>query len=170
VDMKVPWAIKPNWATDRVVAAKGLWNVTVPWDIKAGNYIVRHELISLHFATSHSNYKNYGIVAPQFYPSCFSIRITGNGTATPAGVTFPGAYHSTDPGLKFDIYQNKTEYPMPGPLVYRPKVPGPVLAANPPRVISQTGDPVKDAEYVKAMETELSFFAAIGDTIFKSGG
>ena len=31
-------------------------NTTIPHDIKPGKYIVRHELIALHFATAHSNY------------------------------------------------------------------------------------------------------------------
>jgi lytic cellulose monooxygenase (C1-hydroxylating) len=166
----VPWSVKPNWATDKMIAAQELWNVTIPWDIKPGNYVVRHELLALHFATAHSNYQSYGAVGPQFYPSCYNIRVTGSGTATPAGVTFPGAYKPTDPGVVFDIYLNKTEYPIPGPPVYRPKGPAPVLAVRKPRVISPMGDPVKDAEYQKAMETELNFFAMITNSIYLMGG
>ncbi|KAF1816150.1 glycoside hydrolase [Eremomyces bilateralis CBS 781.70] len=166
----VPWAVKPNWATDKMIQANGVWNVTIPWDIKPGNYVVRHELLALHFATEHSNYKSFGIVAPQFYPSCYHVGITGNGTATPTGVTFPGTYQPTDPGLIFDIYQNKTEYPIPGPAVYLPKGPAPELEAKEPRIISPTGDPAKDAEYMKAMEGELSFYANITNRIYKVGG
>ena len=166
----IPWSVKPNWATDKMIAAQGVWDVTVPWDIKPGNYIVRHELLALHFATTHSNYKAFGTVGPQFYPSCYNVRVTGNGTATPEGVTFPGAYKPTDPGVVFDIYLNKTEYPIPGPPVYRPNGPAPVLAALKTRVISPMGEPVKDAEYKKAMESELSFFATITDGFYQRGG
>jgi hypothetical protein len=170
VDAKVPWAVKPNWETDKMIAANGLYNATVPWDIKPGNYVVRHELLALHFATTHSNYWGFGMVGPQFYPSCYSVRVIGNGTATPAGVTFPGAYQPTDPGLVFDIFNNKTEYPIPGPKVYTPAGMPPVLKANAPKVISPTGDPVQDEQYLKAMENELSWWGAMTDMIYKLGG
>ncbi|KAF2420971.1 glycoside hydrolase, partial [Tothia fuscella] len=114
----VPWSVKPNLATDKMIWDNGVWNATIPWDNKPGNYIVRHELVALHFATTNSNYRNYGFVAPQFYPSCYHVKVTGNGTAVPVGVTFPGAYKPTDPGLVFGLYVNKTSYPFPGPPVY----------------------------------------------------
>jgi hypothetical protein len=166
----VPWSVKPNWATDKMIAGQELWNVTIPWDIKPGTYVVRHELLALHFATTNSNYRNWGTVGPQFYPSCYNVRIAGKGTATPPGVTFPGAYKMTDPGIVFDIYQNKTEYPIPGPRPYVPKGPAPILAVKAPRVISPMGDPVADAEYRKAMDSELQFFASIGNGIYALGG
>jgi len=167
---EIPWSVKPNWATDKMVAANSTWTSTIPWDIKPGNYIVRHEVLSLHFASPHSNYKYYGIVAPQFYPSCYNIRVTGNGTTTPAGVSFPGAYVSKDPAFVFDIYLNKTDYPIAGPTIYRPRGPAPLLEKNSLRIISPMGDPVKDAAYKKAMESDQAFFDQVGGMIYKLGG
>jgi len=167
---EVPWSVKPNWATDKLVSQNSTWNSRIPWDIKPGNYIIRHEMVSLHFATSHSNYQNWGIVAPQFYPSCYNVRVTGNGTATPAGVVFPGAYKSADPSWAFDIYVNKTEYHIPGPPLYSSKGPAPVLEEKPIRVISATGNAAKDAAYKLAMAADQLFFDTVGNTIYKLGG
>ena len=40
-----------TWATNVLTANDNVTSVTVPHDIKPGNYIIRHELITLHFAT-----------------------------------------------------------------------------------------------------------------------
>jgi hypothetical protein len=40
----------------------------------------------------------------QIYPHCFNLEIFGSGTATPEGVSFPGAYKATDPGIKFQPF------------------------------------------------------------------
>jgi cellulase len=45
-----------TWATNVLTANDNVTSVTIPHDIKAGNYIVRHELITLHFATEDSRY------------------------------------------------------------------------------------------------------------------
>lgn len=34
---------------------------------------------------------------------CAQLEITGGGSASPATVSFPGAYHSTDPGEQYDL-------------------------------------------------------------------
>lgn len=34
---------------------------------------------------------------------------------TPTGVSFPGAYSATDPGILINIYQTITSYTIPGP-------------------------------------------------------
>lgn len=51
--------------------------------------------------------------------SCVQINVTGGGSATPAGVSFPGAYVGTDPGITINIYYPVlTSYTPPGPAVY----------------------------------------------------
>jgi hypothetical protein len=45
-----------TWATNVLTANDNVTAVTIPHDIKSGNYIVRHELITLHFATEDSRY------------------------------------------------------------------------------------------------------------------
>ncbi len=52
----------------------------------------------------------------QFYMECAQLQITGGtGTKTPATVSFPGAYHGTDPGITLSIYYPPvTNYTIPG--------------------------------------------------------
>ena len=44
------------------------------------------------------------VSGPEFYLHCFNVEVTGSGTATPEGVTFPGAYKRGDTGLSFSPY------------------------------------------------------------------
>ena len=40
----------------------------------------------------------------QFYPNCVQIEVVGNGTVElPSGVSFPGAYKYSDPGVVYDV-------------------------------------------------------------------
>lgn len=40
----------------------------------------------------------------QFYPGCVQISVVGNGTVElPSGVSFPGAYKYSDPGVHYDV-------------------------------------------------------------------
>jgi hypothetical protein len=59
-------------------------------------------------------------IGPQFYMGCFNFKVTGDGTATPKGAKFPGAYDMDAPGLNWDL--NSTDpYPLEGrgPPVHR---------------------------------------------------
>ncbi|KAG6810318.1 hypothetical protein H0H92_012432 [Tricholoma furcatifolium] len=50
---------------------------------------------------------------------CAQLEITGGGNASPATVSFPGAYASTDPGITINIYYpTLTNYTIPGPAVF----------------------------------------------------
>lgn len=84
---------------------------TIPDNLKAGNYLVRSELIALHNAAS--------VGGAEFYPNCFQVAVGGTGTGTPSStVSFPGAYSDTDPGIKIDVYDgNMADYVFPGPPV-----------------------------------------------------
>jgi len=161
-----------TWATDRMIANKGVWNTTIPHDIKPGKYVVRHELISLHFATAHSNYSRIpgGRIAPQFYPSCYNVEVSGTGIATPKGMTLPGAYKAKEPGLIFDIFVGNKNYPIPGPPVYKPSAIVLKLTPNPIKIISVTGDLVKDQEYLKSMAEELKRWEQVTDYFQSIGG
>jgi hypothetical protein len=74
----------------------------IPSDIKPGTYVVRTELLALHANTP--TMKMTPVNGPEFYLHCFNVEIIGSGTATPEGVTFPGAYKAGDPGLFFSPY------------------------------------------------------------------
>lgn len=45
-----------TWATQVLTANDNVTSATIPHDIKPGSYVVRHEIITLHFATENSRY------------------------------------------------------------------------------------------------------------------
>ena len=51
--------------------------------------IVEH--IALHSASTSGG--------AQFYISCAQLKVTGGGSASPAGVSIPGVYKASDPGI-----------------------------------------------------------------------
>jgi len=142
-----------TWATNVLTANDNITSATIPHDIKAGNYIVRHELITLHFATEDSRYLDSAgkTKGAQHFLSCFNIKVTGNGNAQPDGVKFPGGYKQRDPGIYFDLYRNITPYPIPGPPLYKPTGPGPVLEDKPYEVVMPMGNLVEDMKYFNNM-------------------
>ncbi|EJD49498.1 glycoside hydrolase [Auricularia subglabra TFB-10046 SS5] len=102
------------WAATKLINNNGIYTFTVPKSLKAGQYLVRHEIIALHGAWQYPG--------AQFYPSCIQLQVTGSGTSTgPSSglVAFPGAYTASTPGVVFDVYQgNPSSYPIPGPAVW----------------------------------------------------
>jgi hypothetical protein len=46
-----------TWAVDEMIANGSVSTAVIPHDIKSGNYILRHELIALHYATEDSLYE-----------------------------------------------------------------------------------------------------------------
>lgn len=114
-----------TWADDQLRAADGNWSVTIPASIQAGNYVLRNEILALHSA--------YAVGAAQFYPQCANIQITGNGTATPAGVIASLLYTAEDPGVHYNIYNDETNpvYQMPGPKLCKYHSRGSLLIVGP---------------------------------------
>jgi len=102
-----------KWAADELVANGNKWEVTIPSDIAAGNYVLRHEIIALHSAGQENG--------AQFYPQCINLQVTGGGSANPSGVAGTSLYTAKDKGVLFDIYSGATSYPIPGPAVYSSK-------------------------------------------------
>jgi lytic cellulose monooxygenase (C1-hydroxylating) len=163
-----------TWAVDEMMANGNVTTAVIPHDIRPGHYVLRHELIALHYATEDSLYhmkadKLLGpqvsqkqaarqicvlTLAAQHYMQCFNIRVEGPGTAEPKGVTFPGAYKPfrQEPGLYFDIWRNVSPYPIPGPALYAPKGPAPQLAPRAPSTQSPTGDAEQDKKYIAAIK------------------
>ncbi|KAK7416544.1 hypothetical protein QQX98_005148 [Neonectria punicea] len=83
---------------------------TIPSCLKAGYYLVRHEIIALHAA--------YQYPGAQFYPGCHQLEVTGGGSTVPTDlVSFPGAYSGSDAGITYDSYK-ATKYELPGPPVF----------------------------------------------------
>ncbi|RPA73102.1 hypothetical protein BJ508DRAFT_419169 [Ascobolus immersus RN42] len=101
---------KDYWGTDVINANCGKQDLKIPADIAPGDYLLRTEVIALHVAGSAGG--------AQHYVTCFQLKVTGNGTANPKGVSFPGAYGASDPGILFNVYGSYSTYPVPGPAVY----------------------------------------------------
>jgi lytic cellulose monooxygenase (C1-hydroxylating) len=94
-------SIKELWANEELIKQNYTDIFKIPSDIKPGLYVLRTELLALHGNTRSSEPTLYS--GPQFYTHCFNVEISGNGNATPDGVTFPGAYKRDDPGVKFNL-------------------------------------------------------------------
>lgn len=85
-----------TWAVDTLIANAGKHSITIP-DITAGNYLLRAEIIALHEAST--------VGAAQFYMECVQVEVTSSGTTSlPDGVSIPGTYSATDPGIEFNLY------------------------------------------------------------------
>lgn len=92
------------WASDLLMANSNKWQVIIPEDLKAGGYVLRHEILALHEPKE-----------PQNYPQCINLEITGDGTQAPTGVVATELYDATDSGIDFDIYSPFDSYTVPGP-------------------------------------------------------
>jgi cellulase len=97
-----------SWGTEILNANCGKRAFTVPKSIASGDYLVRAEAIALHA----------GVGNPQPYVACFQVKVTGGGSANPAGVSFPGAYKLSDGLFTKAIYDSSFKYTSPGPAVY----------------------------------------------------
>jgi cellulase len=98
------------WGTKDLNYNCGKLDFTIPEDIAPGDYLLRAEAIALHAASASGG--------AQHYVTCYQLTVTGDGTATPAGVKFPEAYSKTGEGLGFSIHAPLSEYPAPGPALY----------------------------------------------------
>jgi len=97
-----------KWASaDYLNANGGKITVDIPSDIAPGNYLLRTELIAYHDNRPRGR---------QPYVNCVELTVTGGGSATPGGASFPGSYDWTDAALNYDIYNANpaTKFPVPG--------------------------------------------------------
>jgi lytic cellulose monooxygenase (C1-hydroxylating) len=84
---------------------------TVPSKLRAGNYVLRHEIIALHGAQNDNG--------AQLYPQCINLKVSGSGTVAPSGgVPGTSLYSKNDPGIKYNLYTGQTTYPIPGPSLW----------------------------------------------------
>ncbi|KZM22603.1 Lytic cellulose monooxygenase (C1-hydroxylating) [Ascochyta rabiei] len=118
-----------KWAVDKLIAGSytgkaGQHDLTLP-NLAPGEYVLRPEINALHEGDRQGG--------AQFYMECVHIKVEGSGTAVlPAGVSFPGAYKATDPGVLFNIYSGFTSYTAPGPKVWNGASSGSAPAAPAP--------------------------------------
>ncbi|KAI5781022.1 glycosyl hydrolase family 61-domain-containing protein [Peziza echinospora] len=91
------------------------FTIPLPRNLAAGNYILRHEIISLATA------KTYPGIEVQ--PSCFQLTVGGAGRGVPREsdlVSFPGAYGPGSEGVTWNVWDASEQgirsvYPVPGP-------------------------------------------------------
>lgn len=98
-----------TWASDTMIANNNTWTVTIPSDLAAGGYVLRHEIIALHSAGQDDG--------AQAYPQCINLEISGTGSLAPEGTLGEALYTPTDPGILVNIYQSLS-YTIPGPALY----------------------------------------------------
>ncbi|ETN46770.1 uncharacterized protein HMPREF1541_00959 [Cyphellophora europaea CBS 101466] len=97
-----------SWAANELIANGNTWPVTIPSSIAPGNYVLRHEIIALHEGGNPGG--------AQFYPQCVNIEVTGSGSdSLSSGTVGTQLYTANDPGVLFNMYNNPTSYPIPGP-------------------------------------------------------
>ncbi|KAK7750002.1 hypothetical protein SLS62_008111 [Diatrype stigma] len=97
-----------TWVTDELIANNYSTSVTIPKNLKAGDYVIRHELIALHYAAQDNGAQNY--------PQCINLRLGGSGTVAPSeGTLGSELYHRDDAGILFDLSKHEVTYPYPGP-------------------------------------------------------
>lgn len=108
-------------------------------------------------------------LGPQFYMTCFAFNITGDGTATPQGYKFPGAYSKDDPALWWDLEENKDPYPGAGP---KPHVSAydVDLVPNELYIVSPTNNATADELYWEAQRQALAAQAATTEYFDSIGG
>ncbi|CUA77705.1 hypothetical protein RSOLAG22IIIB_12776 [Rhizoctonia solani] len=97
------------WGSDKLISQGNSWTQVIPSNIKAGKYLMRFELLALHSAG-----------APQFYPSCTQLDITGGGNGAPTQselVSIPGVYQQGDQALFGSIWEQPQSWPQVGPNV-----------------------------------------------------
>jgi hypothetical protein len=58
------------WGTDQLILDNSTRTFTIPSDLKSGTYVIRHEIIGLHFAWKENTEKKQS--GAQLYPICFS--------------------------------------------------------------------------------------------------
>ena len=59
-------------------------------------------MVGLHEADV--SFEDNPIRGAQFYPNCVQLEVVGDGTVElPSGVSFPGAYNYSDPGVVYDV-------------------------------------------------------------------
>ncbi|KAI0534770.1 glycoside hydrolase family 61 protein [Xylaria digitata] len=93
-----------TWASNGLATVE----VTIPSCIAPGYYLLRVEHIGLHSAGQTNG--------AQFYQGCAQLYVSGSGTKTFTGVSLPGAYSASDPGILINLYWPiPTSYTNPGP-------------------------------------------------------
>ncbi|KAF2008950.1 lytic polysaccharide monooxygenase [Aaosphaeria arxii CBS 175.79] len=100
-----------TWVTDQLISKNFTATLTLPSKLKAGNYVLRHEIIALHGGQSDNG--------AQAYPQCLNLKVGGSGSVSlPSGTAGNALYKRSEPGIIFNLYTNPTSYTFPGPALW----------------------------------------------------
>ncbi|KAH6624141.1 glycoside hydrolase family 61 protein [Chaetomium sp. MPI-SDFR-AT-0129] len=105
------------WATDVLIAANNSWQVTVPSGLAAGPYVLRNEIIALHYAAEEDGAQNY--------PLCMNLWVEGDDGARQAAddalvlddIDATTFYTPEEPGILLNVTAGVSSYAVPGPTV-----------------------------------------------------
>lgn len=112
-----------SWATEVLIANNNSWLIELPRTLRSGPYVLRHEIIALHYANATNGAQNY--------PQCFNLWVAEAGDNSTEATSLTGSlavemYHENDPGILIDIYQSMTTYEIPGPALASNAIPIPL--------------------------------------------
>lgn len=96
-----------GWHIAKLVGGNKAWPSRIPASLAPGNYLIRHELIALHQAN-----------APQFYPECAQLVVTGTGTKEPDSsykAAIPGYCKDSDANIKVGPQITRPDVQVPRP-------------------------------------------------------
>ncbi|KAL8383238.1 hypothetical protein RB595_006810 [Gaeumannomyces hyphopodioides] len=127
-----------RWVSDVLIERNNSWQVRVPRNLAPGPYVLRHELIALHYAAKSNGAQNY--------PQCINLWVkAGNNSSSGGGGGSakswgPGAvgygqgvsptamYGRDDAGILIDVNQPLSTYRIPGPTLVSGAEPIPATA------------------------------------------
>ncbi len=154
-----------KWCINKMIENNGHLSVKMPFDIEAGYYLVRPELLALHAAQESPP-------DPQFYVGCAQIYLESTGSANPATISIPENYVDISmPGLTFNIYSKPLAlpYPMFGPSAYNgggsPAPSATATATRPSVSSSSVVSSPSTSDYVEAPESTTPAAPATSDAV-----
>ncbi|KAH8723226.1 glycoside hydrolase [Phaeosphaeriaceae sp. PMI808] len=110
------------WAADKLLDDDSSWNITIPRDLKAGEYVLRTEIIALHQAHLVVGNGTYSSIGAELYPQCINLKVVSNGTKTiTGGVDARTLYTGAELGLAYRTLHTTREhadYVIPGPAIW----------------------------------------------------
>lgn len=167
-----------QWASDKLIQNGGHISITVP-NLKAGEYMFRPEIVTLHEADTAYNVNPARGV--QLYMECVQFKVVSSGSVTlPAGIDFKQSYTYADKGLVFNLYNSDAKsYVAPGGAVSsiaasNPGI-GPVPAAGSkpttqPTTAVQPATTTKPTTTAAATPTKITTVTIKPTTTASSGG
>ncbi|KAL2147645.1 hypothetical protein VTI28DRAFT_8099 [Corynascus sepedonium] len=143
------------WATDVLIAANNSWQVEIPRGLRDGPYVLRQEIVALHYAAEANGAQNY--------PLCMNLWVEGgDGGMEMDDFDATEFYKADDPGVLLNVTAGLTSYVVPGPTVAAGATPVPYAQQNislaradgTPVVVTRSTETVPFTQV--AMPTEIS--------------